>query len=240
VTACPSENALDALLIPQLRLLQLASPALPVGAFSYSQGLEAAAEAGVVTNAADTERWIATVLMRFQARSEAPLWLLAFKAFAAANEATLKAQNEFYIASRETAAWRDETRQMGWSLAQLALRLDWLETGQRACVVALGRPAYPLMFAGCAEALKLPAIVALSAYLFAWLEGQCVVAQKILPIGQSAAQEMLFRLAEGIPSVVQEAVKRAALGLPAVETFAPRLGILAARHESQYSKMFRS
>jgi len=240
VTASPDQNALGPLLSPQLRLLQLASPALPVGAFSYSQGLEAAADAAVVSNAADTERWIATLLMRFMARLEAPLWLLSYQAFAIADEAALGAQNSFYLASRETAAWRDESRQMGWSLAQLAIRLDWLSAKQRACVQTLGRPAYPLMFAGCAEALKLPAIVALSGYLFAWLEGQCVVAQKILPIGQSAAQEMLFRLAESIPAIVQDAVKRAGGGLAAVETFAPHLGILAARHESQYSKMFRS
>lgn len=240
MTGTLDDSALSPLLMQQLRLLQLASPALPVGAFSYSQGLEAAAHAGIVTDLADTERWIDALLRRFQARLEAPLWLLAYQAFESGDHAALAAGQALYIASRETRALRDETRQMGWSLAQLAIKLDWLGPEQRRAVDLLGRPAYPLMFAGAAQALRLPAVQALAGYLFAWLEGQCVVAQKILPIGQSAAQGMLFRLAAAVPAIVQEAGRRAHQGLDGVETFAPHLGILAARHETQYSKMFRS
>jgi len=230
----------EVMTLQQLRLLQLASPALPVGGFSYSQGLEAASFAGLVTGIADTRAWIEALLTRILARLDAPVFLLSYQAFAEASGEGLEALNQFYIASRDTQAARDETRQMGWSLAQLAQSLDWFDREQAAQIARLARPAYPLVFASCAQALEVPSDAALSAYLFAWLEGQCISAQKLLPIGQNGAQGILFDLARQIPAVGLAASARARIGLTALETLAPHWSILAARHESQYSKMFRS
>src|SRR6267142_37289 len=96
-----------------IRLLQLASPTLPVGAYSYSQGLEAAIEAGIVTDAQSAERWIGDVLEFSVARMEGPM-LLRFM-----EEKDLEELNAVFLASRETAELRAETAQMGYSLNRL-------------------------------------------------------------------------------------------------------------------------
>src|SRR3954466_4840392 len=95
------------------RLLQLASPTLPVGAYSYSQGLEAAVESGIVRDAETAQQWIADVLEFSVARMDAPLLLRMM------NEADTEGLNALFLASRETAELRAETVQMGYSLNRL-------------------------------------------------------------------------------------------------------------------------
>src|SRR6195256_2078202 len=98
---------------PLARLLQLASPSLPVGAYSYSQGLEAAIEAGIVRDAASAERWIGDVLRYAVARLEAPVWWRMHAAWSAADLAQVAHWNELFRATRESAESRAETLQMG-------------------------------------------------------------------------------------------------------------------------------
>jgi len=104
---------------PLARLLQLASPSLPVGAYSYSQGLEAAIEATIVHDAASAERWIADVLAYSLARMEAPIFLRFCAAWRAGDAAAAARWNALFLAARETAELRAETARMGYSLARL-------------------------------------------------------------------------------------------------------------------------
>jgi urease accessory protein len=200
------------------RLLQLASPTLPVGAYSYSQGLEAAVQAGIVSDAASAERWIADVLEFSVARMEAPLlWRMLHG----------EDLNEIFIASRETAELRAETLQMGHSLCRLleALGFD----------VPRGEVAFPSAYALAARKWNLEPRAALLGYLWSWLENQVIAAVKTVPLGQTAGQRILFSLGTELDRMADQAPTR-------VEflNFAPGLALVSARHETQYSRLFRS
>lgn len=201
------------------RLLQLASPTLPVGAYSYSQGLEAAIEAGVVKDAASAEAWIADVLEFSMAGLEAPvLWRLMHG----------EALNELFVASRETAELRAETLQMGHSLKKLIEELGLAS-------VPVEEPAFPTAFALAARHWQIEPRAALVAYLWSWLENQVMAAVKAVPLGQTAGQRILLSLG----SRLEEIAERAAT-VDELRNFAPGLAVLSARHETQYSRLFRS
>jgi len=212
------------------RLLQLASPALPVGAYSYSQGLEAAVEAGVVTDATSAGRWIGDVLEHSLARYEAPALGAFLRAWATNDVEAARGLNERFLASRESAELRAETVQMGYSLARLApdLGLD---------AVPLEEPAFPAAWSWCAGAWQVPPQEALVAYLWAWAENQAMAALKAVPLGQTDGQKLLAALGAKLEAIAAEA---AALPEAAWCNFTPRLALLSARHETQYSRLFRS
>ena len=207
-----------------VRLLQLASPALPVGAYSYSQGLEAAIEAGIVRDAASARRWIGDVMAFSVCRMEAPM-LLRFS-----ESPGDEALNQRFLATRETAELRAETVQMGYSLNRL---LPGLGLAPLACE----EPSFPAVFAHAARQWEIPARDALTAYLWSWLENQVMAAVKAVPLGQTEGQRMLHDLAATIPECGEKA---AGLRDEALGNFAPGLAILSARHETQYSRLFRS
>jgi urease accessory protein len=201
-----------------VRLLQLASPTLPVGAYSYSQGLEAAVEAGIVKDAASAERWIADVLEFSVARSDAPLlWQMLHG----------EDRNEVFIASRETAELRAETVQMGHSLRRLLRDLGLGE-------LALEEPAYPAAYAFAVRRLELDPRQALIAYLWSWLENQVMAAVKAVPLGQTAGQKILLSLGAKLERIA-DAAPAASLS-----NFTPGLALASTRHETQYSRLFRS
>jgi urease accessory protein len=205
------------------RLLQLASPALPVGAYSYSGGLEAAVEAGVVSDAASAERWIGDVLEFSIARMEAPTLLRMM-------QGSLEEWNEIFLASRETAELRAETVQMGYSLCRLLQDLDLGKPD-------LGEPSFPAAFAFAASAWQIQPEAALQAYLWAWLENQVMAAVKAVPLGQTDGQKMLLNLGSRLESITQQA---GSFSEEDLVNFAPGLALLSARHETQYSRLFRS
>jgi urease accessory protein len=203
------------------RLLQLASPTLPVGAYSYSGGLEAAVEAGVVHDAESAGRWIGDVLEFSVARMEAPLLLRMLKT---------QDWNETFLASRETAELRAETVQMGYSLNRL---LKDLGLGE----VPVEEPSFPAAFAYAAAHWKIEPEAALQAYLWAWLENQVMAAVKAVPLGQTDGQRLLLNLGDRLPSLVEKAkrMKEEDMG-----NFVPGLAMFSSQHETQYSRLFRS
>ncbi len=224
-----------------LRLMWLASPALPVGGFSYSEGLEAAVEAGVVTDEAGAAAWLADQLPLALGRADLPVVAAAHAAWRAGDAAHAAELNTWVRCTRETQELRAQAEQMGRSLG------DWLRTlaadgavpaDTAARLAALpGAPTWPVAFALAAEALGATGPEAVLAYGFGWAENQVQAALKAVPLGQSAGQRILHRLARALPAVAE-----AALALPPAEwqAFTPGLAIHSARHETQYSRLFRS
>jgi len=218
-------------------LLHLASPALPIGAFSYSQGLEAAIDAQLIANADDAARWIGSGLSTVLAAGELPFVAHQMTRWHARDTPALIEANAQFIASRESSELRRETAQMGWSLRQLCTQLEWGDAAQRATLDRMTPVALPCVFAFAAWAHGAAPEAALAAYAFSWVENQTAAALKAVPLGQLAGTRIIVALR---PSI-EKAVTRALATPPgALSTFAPQLGILSARHESQYSRLFRS
>lgn len=205
------------------RLLQLASPALPVGAYSYSGGLEAAVEAGVVHDAATAGQWISDVLEHSIASFDAPL---LFSLMVSPD----KSLNDACLASRETAELRAETVRMGYSLCRL-LRDLGLEG------VPEGEVAFPVAFAFAARAWGIAPRDAVQAYLWGWAENQVMAALKAVPLGQTDGQRILLSIGSSLQSLSLRAER---MGEDERVNFAPALAILSSNHETQYSRLFRS
>ena len=221
-----------------LRLMWLASPALPVGGFSYSEALEPAIEAGLVRDEASAATWLGQQLRLSQGRAELPLVAAAFRAWRSGDHARAAALNDWVHATRETQELQLQTSQMGRSLT------DWLRhqaAGLDEDVAALAAmrpaPAWPVAFALATSRTGAPLRQALLAFGFGWAENMVQAALKAVPLGQSAGQRILARLVAELPAVVGHAIE-----LPDDErqAFTPLLAILSARHETQYSRLFRS
>jgi urease accessory protein len=217
-----------------LKLLQLVSPALPVGAYSYSQGLEAAVESGEIHDAASAQRWIGDVLELTLRGMEAPVFLRLAHAWSSNDFASVERWNDEFLASREGAELRAETVQMGYSMRRLVKELG---VPNAVALDALEELAYPTAFAFAVMAWKIDAREALAAYLFAWAENQVLAALKSVPLGQTDGQRMLMAIGERIPAAVEHA---ASLGDDGLFNFAPGFALASARHETQYSRIFRS
>lgn len=225
-------------------LLQLASPVLPTGAFSYSQGLEAACAHGWVVSEADALAWIeAQWRQSFAPREGATLdaacealgldaaGVAPVPATAAARDRLLERLvplDDDFLASREAAQLQAETLQVGAALARWTAGVHPESTWQP---VVRHRPwSAPVAFALCAAIEAMPPSAARIAWGWAWLENQVQAAVRLVPLGQSAGQRLLValrpRLADALPDEAW--------------SFAPRAAIAAMRHERQYSRLFRS
>jgi urease accessory protein len=213
---------------------------LPIGGFSYSQGLESAIDSGIVRDAASAGQWIRDTLVHVQSQCEAPVWLLLHRAWAANDGAAVREWNQWFHATRETAELRLETEQMGWSLAKLLGQLDLGDAPMRETLAALQPVCLPTAFTAACVALGVAARDGLAAYSFTWAENQIAAALKAVPLGQVAGQRLLMSLHGAIADLVTEAVLRADAEPPALSTLSPMLGLLCARHETQYSRLFRS
>ena len=218
-------------------LLQLASPALPIGGFSYSQGLEAAVNAQIVHDATTARDWIEKGLRFVLAVNELPVLAILLRLWQTDNLLELQRLNAWFLASRETSELRQETEQMGWSLSQLAAGLEWSDHTARNRLATLKPIGLPTAFAFAAVGLGIDHESALAAYAFNWIENQAVAALKAVPLGHMAAQKILFAMHDFLPEMVRRTV---AITPDEICTSAPHLGILAARHENQYSRLFRS
>jgi len=219
------------------RLLQLASPALPVGAYSYSQGLESAVDAGLVHDAASAEIWIGEVLAFAVARLEAPVWWRLHAAWSANDLERVAHWNDIFRSTRESAELRAETLQMGYSLQRLLLELGEFDEVSLARLRGVGDITFPAAFAFAAARWEIPPRSALIAYLWAWLENQVMAALKSVPLGQTDGQRLLLALAALLPGIADSAC---ALGDDDLCNYAPGFAILCSRHETQYSRLFRS
>ena len=218
------------------RLLQLASPMLPVGAYAYSQGLEWAIETGTVNDAKTTANWVIDTIELYLSRFELPLLLRMRNAWDKKNIDELKYWNKFYCAGRDTLESRAETLQMGYSLVRLLDDID-LDTGSIMLLERFVPVSFPLAYACATSVWKIPLQSALHAFVFSWAENQISAAMKAVPLGQVSGQRMLLEVGATIPAAVKIA---GIIGDDELSNFAPGLSIASSRHETQYSRLFRS
>ena len=215
-----------------LHLLQFASPALPIGGYSYSQGLEAALEEGLVTDAASARAWIVRGLHEVMAQWDAPLFWRLLQAFAAGDADAVRWWSECYLASRDTAELRAETVQMGFSLSRLIAELGLAGSGPAGEETSL-----PAALACAIDALGVPHEEALLALLFSWAENQALVCVKSVPLGQVAGQRLLLSLRPEIETAARTA---RTLEDEALSNWTPGLSMLSMRHEVQHGRLYRS
>ncbi len=216
-----------------LRLMQLASPTLPVGAFAYSQGLEWAVQAGWLTQARETGDWIEGLLTHGLARFEVPVFSRLYAAWRNRQEETYEAWNRYLLAGRGSAELQREELHMGQALKRL---LEQLQPEGRIARTCAG-PTFVAMFAAAASNWEIALQPACSGLLWSWCENQVAAAVKLVPLGQTDGQRILMRLAEVIPEAV-----RMGLALPdeAIGAAAPALTMACALHETQHTRLFRS
>jgi urease accessory protein len=218
-----------------LRLWQLISPTLPVGAYSYSQGLEYAVECGWVNSAETASDWIQGLLKHSLAHLDVPVLQRLHAAWGENNQDRLMYWNDFLLASRETMELRGEDRNMGTALAMLLPELGLSEA--EAWKAGEASPSFALMFALAAARWGVDAGQTAEGYLWAWCENQVMAAIKLVPLGQTAGQKLLLNSASMIP----EAVKRGfELNDDEIGWLAPGFAMASVKHETQYTRLFRS
>ena len=220
-----------------LHLLQLCSPSLPVGAYSYSQGLEAAMQSGYVKDEASARSWIIGMLDQVVARFEAPITLRLLAAFDAHDAELVRYWTDIFLASRDSAEFRAETLQMGYSLGKLLPALVTDKPALFELLPPLAECPYPTALAAAAVALQVPANDALLGMLFSWAENQVLACVKSVPLGQVAGQRLLLSLRSNIETAAQTAH---ALVDAELSNWTPGLSMLSMQHEVQYSRLYRS
>ena len=225
-TAMPTDLALA-------RLFQLVSPSLPIGGYSYSQGIEWAVEAGWINSPQDLHDWLSGLLDGNMRYLEIPVLQRMMNAWQVQDVGAIAEWNEFLLASRETAELRAEEKNRARAFYQVLGSLasdaadyrDLLLGSQHACY-SYACVRWQIEFAAAANGL-----------LWAWLENCVLAAVKIIPLGQSSGQQLLFQLADLLPVVVEQAsrVDEHDIGASSMA-----LAIASSRHESQYTRLFRS
>jgi len=219
-----------------LKLMWLASPALPVGGFSYSEGLESAIEAGAANGEASVQGWLLDQLQLALARADLCVVAAAFDAWQPHDAARIAELNAWVLTTRETSELRQQAEQMGRSLCDW-LRPQALDDPRLAMLAALRPPTWPVAFALAGVRSGAAARDVLLAFAFGWAENMVAAALKAVPLGQSAGQRILAALVVEIPRAVEHAMQSSD---DTRQAFTPMLAVLSAQHETQYSRLFRS
>jgi urease accessory protein len=217
-----------------LRLLQLCSPALPIGMFAYSQGLEHAVEIGAVSDEESAAAWIVGLLSHSLRAVDVPVLARLHAAWCHDDAAGVRRWNHLLWASRGAREIQDEDQRLGNALARV---LTGLGVDAAAPWVADPRASYANLFALAAASWDVPVRAAGFGYLFSWAEAQIGAATRLIPLGQTASQRILSRAVAAIPAAVD-----GGLALPDgdIGFSAPGHAIGCALHETQYSRLFRS
>jgi urease accessory protein len=217
-----------------LRLLQFASPALPIGAFAYSQGLEQASLLGWVADEASAGIWISGIVTEVLPRLDVPAFAQLYAAWAAADYERVRFLSQFLHACRESAELAAEDRHLGASLARV---LHGLEVSEAEPWIADQDATFAAMFSLAAVYFQVPLRSAALGFLFTWVEQQIAAATRLLPIGHIAAQRLLSQILATIPDAVTRGLE---LPFATAGFLAPGLALASALHETTYSRLFRS
>jgi urease accessory protein len=224
-------------MIEAARLLAWLSPGYPVGAYAYSHGLEAAVEAGDVGDEGSLAEWLADVLEHGAGRNDLILASAAHGAALREDAAALAAANALALALAPSRELHLETTQQGRSFLDATLHA-WGEP--RLARLAEGLPgelAYPVAFGLSAGAHGMALTPALSGFGLAFVQNLVSAALRLAPVGQSAGTRLVASLA---PRVTALAASIPGLTLDDVGSATLRLDLGSFRHETQYSRIFRS
>ncbi len=216
-----------------LRLLCLVSPALPVGAYAYSQGLEYAVSVSWVHDEQSAFDWFNGISQHGIASLDLPLLMRLHQAWSQGNAQEIKQWNERVIASRQTQESRAEELHLGRALARILVTLDIPEAG----FWETARSAFATLFALACVRWNVPVRDTALGYSWAWTENQVLAAVKLIPLGQSAGQRLLHRLMGCMPGLLDRA---AAIRDDEIGSSAISQAMASALHETQYSRLFRS
>ncbi|MCA9615479.1 MAG: urease accessory protein UreF [Sandaracinus sp.] len=219
-------------------LLQWVSPALPVGGFTWSRGLETAVERGLVHDAASTGAWIEGLAQHALVRVDAPLVVRAFDAASTGDHAALARWAWRGRAMRETRELRAESSATARASLRLAVDLGVLARGDfdeatwdALCSCQLAT------FGTLAHTLGIARVDAVRGYVWTWLESSVTAAVKLVPLGQTDGQRLLFRLGARLDALCDEAL---ALDDDALGVLAHGYALVSALHETQHTRLFRS
>jgi urease accessory protein len=223
-----------------LQLMWLASPALPIGGFSYSEGIEAGVDSACIATFREANDWLVDQLHLTLARADLAVVAKAIAAWRRDDLDRIDELNNWVLQTRETSELRLQTEQMGRSM------LDWLRKQpsfhgnfhvDKNEHDFLKSPTYPLVFALAASSTQASVRNCLMSFAFGWAENMTQAAVRAVPLGQTDGQRILANLAEHIPAAVDAAMR---LQDSERQAFSPMLAILSSQHETQYSRLFRS
>ncbi len=217
-----------------LKLMQLVSPSLPIGSFTYSQGIEYAVECGWIDSDDALQQWLEDQMLTSIAQLDLPVLQRLYDAVQAADETALEKWSQILLASRETSELRREEINRGRALATLLIALDVPCAKQWQPILASCQAA---AFATAAAGWNINYRDAAYGYVWGWLENLVLAAVKIIPLGQTQGQQLLHTMAKTIPAVVASSLQITDTMIGASN---PALAIISSRHETQYTRLFRS
>lgn len=220
--------------LPLLRLLHLVSPSLPIGSFTYSQGMEWAVECGWITTANDLESWLENLLHSGMTYLDLPILQRLYAAVAQQDTEALQYWVGYLNASRESAELLQEEKNRGRALTDLLIALEIPQAAQWKPLLAQSQSA---AFALAAVHWQIPVEQTAYGYVWGWLENLVLAAVKIIPLGQTQGQNILHRMAPLLPDVVQVGLS---VSDDEMGASSPALAIASSRHETQYTRLFRS
>lgn len=217
-----------------LKLMQLVSPSLPIGSFTYSQGIEYAVECGWIDTDDALQQWLEDQMQTSIIQLDLPVLQRLYDAVQAADETVLEKWSQVLLASRETSELRQEEINRGRALATLLIALDVPCAKQWQPILASCQAA---AFATAAAGWNISYRDAAYGYVWGWLENLVLAAVKIIPLGQTQGQQLLHTMAETIPAVVASSLQITDTMIGASN---PALAIISSRHETQYTRLYRS
>lgn len=216
------------------RLFQLISPSLPIGGFTYSQGLEWAVESGWVNDKDSMIKWLTVMLNHSITTLELPVIQRYYQAMENSDADSIAYWSEYLYSCRETSELRAEEKQRGRALLTLLKQLEfdidpqWLQSPH---------PNQLLGFCIAAKKWQIPLFSLQQGYVWSWAENIIMAGVKLVPLGQTAGQSALLELSALFPKAIEEANK---IENDEVGSFTPSIAIASSRHETQYTRLFRS
>ncbi|MGD1906326.1 MAG: urease accessory protein UreF [Leptolyngbyaceae cyanobacterium] len=220
-----------------LSLLQLASPALPIGAYSYSEGIEALIHQGEIASPETFGQWLEAELQRGSIRLEAAVMVRALQAWQQGNGEALERWNDWLSAVRDSEELRLQSWQMGRSLLRLLGDLESTELAPLPDGLRSGSCNFAIAFGIAAALWQLPQSETTLIFMHSWAANLISAGVRLVPLGQTEGQRLLRQLAEPLQQSAQ-----AVQALTDDQLFACSWGLSLASmtHETQYSRLFRS
>lgn len=214
--------------------MHLVSPSLPTGAFSYSQGLEWAVEAGWVHDGPSLASWLDNLMENSIGFTDIPILRRMFQACELENLEEFDHWCDVLLAFRETSELRQEEQNRGRALSRLLHSLNiplaslWRESLDRSQLAG---------YALAATTWEIGLEESCLGYGWAWLENQVLAGVKIIPLGQTEGQQILLKLSHCITNVIEEGL---ALDDDNIGASSPAFSLASSLHETQYTRLYRS